>query len=731
MVLIAVSYLLCRSTQIYRQLLEFRDIYILCKTWIIYKIQFNKSTNSVALANILEMSQSKEIDYFKSIKLSMSKAFSEDGRRVSTNNITEGIMSYGMQQIYRFNKWGTSCKTIDLKVDIPSFILGNDLTPQRVKLVQDKSRVLQDDGNQNKYRMLMLSNSSDIRVDTEPKQEEIISKETYQTQETSGQDYDDEDYQETEKQMKEKSKQILQIYQNTILFTYRKNFYPLLKDKINDPQKNQTSDAGWGCMIRAGQMIFAQTIKRHLKKTDYIEQHQLINIIIGFLEEEEVQEGGKGYIFNQQSYIQDRIRPYSIHQITNRAFCKYKIQPGQWYTPNQIAIILKELHKKNKIKGTENLKIDVHSSDKPIIFEKILQTLLGRQGKINLNCNHENQQSRNSINQDQDDSFEKIMPPNQQEIEEFSSQYEESKEDQTDNLCCKDCFKTDNKLFLLLPCRLGLDEISPIHIEILKKLLSLKQSVGMIGGKPNKAHYFLGFVGDDLLYLDPHYIKECVRKEDLMENISSYFEEDVFKMPINKISTSLVFGFYFSGVDELNKFYKFLRQLEKEYKDDFFLVIEKQTPSYAMSNISEIKKLTKQIKITQKDNQNLLEQQFENYDGSVGDDFDEDDDTSYDEQECYEDKLDEFDQYNNLEESDYSQKLKQQTNLKNYSDPFGTESHSENQLKYGKLANHELPIRNQIQKKQSEEELKNLVNLIQLQQQNQQISNLLQNQNCI
>ncbi|KAL4491249.1 hypothetical protein ABPG72_021635 [Tetrahymena utriculariae] len=673
---------------------------------------------------------SKEIDYFQSIKLSMSKALSEDVRRVSTNNFTEGIMSYGMQQIYRFHKWGTSCKTIDLKVDVPSFILGKDLTPQRVKLVKDKSRDLKDEGNQNKYRMLMLSNSSDIRVDNEPKQEEIISKETFQTQDAFEQeDYDDKDFQETENQMKEKSKQMLKIYQNTILFTYRKNFQPLLKNKTNiDLSKKLTTDAGWGCMIRAGQMIFAQAIKRHLKKTDYIEQHQLINIIIGFLEEEE----GNEYIFNQQSESrckQDKIHPYSIHQITSRAFNNYSIQPGQWYTPNQISIILRELHQRKKIKGTEDLKIAVHSSDKPIIFEKILQTLLGRKIKINFNCNHDNQLSRNSINQDQDESYEKIMSPDQQEIEDFSSECEESKDDQTDNLCCKDCFKTKNKLFLLLPCRLGLDEISETHIEIMKKLLSLNQSVGMIGGKPNKAHYFLGFIGNDLLYLDPHYIKESVRQEDLMNNLSSYFEEDIFKMPINQISTSLVFGFYFSEVDELNKFYKFLRQLEKEYQDDFFLVIEKQTPLYAMSNISEIKKLTKQKNNSQKENQYYTEMnQFENYDGSVGDDFEEDNDTNYDEYECQEDKQDEFDQSNNLEESENSQKLNQQTNYKNYSDTCGAEIQIEGQQKYEKLIN-ELPKKSEIQNKQSEEELKNIA-LAQLQQQNQQISNQ-QKQTCI
>ena len=41
----------------------------------------------------------------------------------------------------------------------------------------------------------------------------------------------------------------------------------------------------------------------------------------------------------------------------------------------------------------------------------------------------------------------------------------------------------------------------------LKRLLGLPYSVGMVGGRPRAAHYFVGSTADRLLYLDPHTVR--------------------------------------------------------------------------------------------------------------------------------------------------------------------------------------------------------------------------------
>lgn len=59
-------------------------------------------------------------------------------------------------------------------------------------------------------------------------------------------------------------------------------------------------------------------------------------------------------------------------------------------------------------------------------------------------------------------------------------------------------------LLLIIPLRLGISEINPIYIDGLKKCLQFEETLGIIGGKPNQALYFIGYVGNEALYLDPH-----------------------------------------------------------------------------------------------------------------------------------------------------------------------------------------------------------------------------------
>jgi cysteine protease ATG4 len=47
----------------------------------------------------------------------------------------------------------------------------------------------------------------------------------------------------------------MNLFKRIIWFTYRSDF-PCIKGEI-------LSDTGWGCMIRAGQMLMAQALRKH------------------------------------------------------------------------------------------------------------------------------------------------------------------------------------------------------------------------------------------------------------------------------------------------------------------------------------------------------------------------------------------------------------------------------------------------------------------------------------
>lgn len=59
-------------------------------------------------------------------------------------------------------------------------------------------------------------------------------------------------------------------------------------------------------------------------------------------------------------------------------------------------------------------------------------------------------------------------------------------------------------VLLLIPLRLGLDDMAERHFAPLRRMFELPQCVGAVGGRPNAAFYFAGCRDDLLLYLDPH-----------------------------------------------------------------------------------------------------------------------------------------------------------------------------------------------------------------------------------
>nr|ACO15144.1 Cysteine protease ATG4B [Caligus clemensi] len=211
-----------------------------------------------------------------------------------------------------------------------------------------------------------------------------------------------------------------------LLFTYRKEFSEI-------DGSGYTSDSGWGCMLRCGQMVLGEALQRISLGRDWKWDHKVDN---------EVDEDLKGKYLKILNLFQDsKVAPYSIHQIALMGESIQSKKPvGTWFGPNTVAQVLKKL---SFFEKTVPIRLHV-AMDNTVIIDEIKES-----------CGFVGGDS-------------------------------------------------EKPLLLFIPLRLGLTEINPIYFQDLKECFEFPQILGVIGGRPNHALYFIGYVDNELIYLDPH-----------------------------------------------------------------------------------------------------------------------------------------------------------------------------------------------------------------------------------
>ncbi|XP_068524610.1 cysteine protease ATG4A-like [Anas acuta] len=101
-------------------------------------------------------------------------------------------------------------------------------------------------------------------------------------------------------------------------------------------------------------------------------------------------------------------------------------------------------------------------------------------------------------------------------------------------------------LLLIIPLRLGINHINPVYIDAFKECFKMPQSLGALGGKPNNAYYFIGFLGNELIYLDPHTTQSFVDSEEngTVDGESFHCQEAPHRMKIMNLDPSVALGFF-------------------------------------------------------------------------------------------------------------------------------------------------------------------------------------------
>ncbi|XP_076006295.1 cysteine protease atg4da-like [Genypterus blacodes] len=301
-------------------------------------------------------------------------------------------------------------------------------------------------------------------------------------------------------------------FTSLLWMTYRRGFPKLAGCSL-------TTDGGWGCILRSGQMLLAQGLLLHMMPPGWTwpSSHHSVKDDMDLPEvrptafadsRQSFVEGQqkKGRKLSLGSFRDSRTEskhrwvvslfadhptaPFGIHQLVEFGKSSGK-KAGDWYGPAIVAHILRKAVAASK--DVSDLAVYV-AQDCTIYTEDVRKL-----------CERPLSGSSSATNQ----SWKSVI--------------------------------------ILVPVRLGGQDLNRAYIPCVKKLLTLQCCIGIIGGKPKHSLFFIGFQGDNVLYLDPHYCQPTVDVRQKNFPLESFHCKYPRKMPFSRMDPSCTIGFFAEG----------------------------------------------------------------------------------------------------------------------------------------------------------------------------------------
>ncbi|XP_077391356.1 cysteine protease ATG4C isoform X1 [Festucalex cinctus] len=367
-----------------------------------------------------------------------------------------------------------------------------------------------------------------------------------------------------------------------IWLTYREEFSPL-------PGSDLTSDCGWGCMLRAGQMMLAQALILHFLGRDWTwsEALQLQRLdaetwtttaakrLVESLEaslqatlnrppnpESSAISQALGPAEEADAHLKEIYHrtliswfgdnpsaQLGLHRLVHLGLTLGR-QAGDWYGPAAVAHILKKAMDEVKDPALTSLAAYV-SQDCTVYSADVIDShRAAKAGQTSAGP-----------------SDAPPPPPNNQSASVFT-------------------LPDSQAVIILIPVRLGGEKTNPEYFNFAKRILSLEYCIGIIGGKPKQACYFVGFQDDSLIYMDPHYCQSFVDVSTGDFPLQSYHCPSPKKMPFTKMDPSCTIGFYSRSVQDYEKISQELSQvLQPSARDKYpaFTIVQGHGRDYDLS----------------------------------------------------------------------------------------------------------------------------------------------------
>jgi cysteine protease ATG4 len=284
----------------------------------------------------------------------------------------------------------------------------------------------------------------------------------------------------------------------------RKIFWVSYREKFRSLDlKLITSDIGWGCTVRVGQMMILETFRRILQESDL----ELVMMIQDNLES----------------------APFALREVmrVGKSFGK---KPGDWFSPANISYVFTVLLEEHPVKNLKPL-LSLNSA---LYEDQVFALAFGIDRK----------------------TARKICKCEENEYEDLGVTCARCGKELTE-------FHWKFDLFIQIPVMLGLGSVLPEYLMTVKHLLSCPLTVGVIGGKPRMALYLIGFTQDSFLVLDPHFVqKSCKSKEKVEKTLSSYHVDSPKLLKDHDLEGSMSFGFLVNSKQDWNTLKDYLNQPE-------------------------------------------------------------------------------------------------------------------------------------------------------------------------